>query len=368
MRLPRIPHRIAAPLLLAAALAACGRDPREPVVIAAVGWWGENGSMRRGMELAAEELRADTAGGRTPIDVRFLEDGRRSDSAIAIAQRLVADEAVVAVAGHTNSNPTLAAVKIYDGRLPVLAPAVTSPDFPGVSPWMFRLNATDSVYAAALARLASEHDWHTAAVLFDNTSGGRAFAWQFRAQFSGTVVSMDPVGWDTTPGALQPFLAFYAARRPDVVFHAGNALVGRHLIRQAQRQGITAAWAGTYPYMGLAPETAVSEGVYAQAVFHPDVAYGPGLAFVRRFTARFGAPPDGEAALGYDAVRLLGWAVRRSGGRRERVRETLAGLDSLSAWEGVTGRVHFDAGGDRVSATVVPVRASGGAWQVVEEP
>lgn len=368
MRLRRIPVRIAAPLLLAAAMAACGGGSREPVTIAAVGWWSENGSMRRGMELAAEELAADTGAGRIPVAVRFLEDGRRSDSAIAIAQRLVADESVVAVAGHTNSNPTLAAVKIYDGHLPVLAPAVTSPDFPGVSPWMFRLNATDSVYAAALARLAQEHDWHTAAVLFDNTSGGRAFAWQFRAQFSGTVFSMDPVGWDTTPGALEPFLAFYAARKPDVVFHAGNALVGRHLLREARRQGMTAAWAGTYPYMGLAAQRDVSEGIYSQAVFHPDVAYGQGTGFVRRFTARFGAAPDGEAALGYDAVRLLAWAVREARGSRAGVRDALAGLDAHAAWEGVTGRVHFTRGGDRVSATVVPVQASGGAWHVVEAP
>jgi branched-chain amino acid transport system substrate-binding protein len=61
--------------------------------------------------------------------------------------------------------------------------------------------------------------------------------------------------------------------------------------------------------------------------------------FARRFTERWGEPPDYLAFHAYDAGELLIEAIRRAGANREAIRDALRGL---SPWSGVSGRIEWD--------------------------
>lgn len=66
--------------------------------------------------------------------------------------------------------------------------------------------------------------------------------------------------------------------------------------------------------------------------------------FAARFQARYGRAPDTWAAQGYDALRLLGQALRITGSRRP---DDLAlALRHLPAWEGANGVYQFDQRGE----------------------
>ncbi|MDR7419662.1 MAG: penicillin-binding protein activator [Armatimonadota bacterium] len=83
--------------------------------------------------------------------------------------------------------------------------------------------------------------------------------------------------------------------------------------------------------------------------------------FVGRYTRRYGQTPDHFAAQAYDAVKVLAFAVRRSGRSAQAIRGALQGV---RRFPGATGEITFDRFGapDRPVA-VAQVKA--GAFEVV---
>ena len=85
---------------------------------------------------------------------------------------------------------------------------------------------------------------------------------------------------------------------------------------------------------------------------------------MRAFKQKFGRVPDGNAALAYDATKLVAAAIEASGPDRPAIRTWLANLEARSAYRGVTGTVHFQPDGDPVGKSFVMTRVSGGALKV----
>lgn len=333
--------RLAGPVLLGLALAGCGG--RTPVVLAAVGGWNgpEEQELRRGIELAAVQV--DAVGGR-PLRVVFKDDRNDNAAAAEIAQQLVRDPAVVAVIGHTRSDPTLVAAKAYDGALPVVVARFTSPDLTGLSRWVFQMLPTDSAYAAAAADFAKLHGWRRAAVLFNNTARGRTTAEQFRRLFAGEVLSVDPAVFPAPPpGDLKIYVAYHKRLAPDVVY----VPVGepKEYIREAQLQALPAAVIGWDVWAGLSSDASLPGRFYYIAPFDLATKRAPTQEFVAAFRARYGTDPGPFAALGYDAVRLLAAAAARSGPDRRRLRDALAALTPDASYEGAIGSISFSGDG-----------------------
>lgn len=352
-------------LPLAAALATCGRAP-EPVVLGAAGPWHLQYAMmsKRGIDLAVEEVNRGGGINGRPLRVEFRNDSANAARGVRIASDFVGDRRVTAVLGHVNSGSMVAAARIYDGELVALSPTGASPELSGISPWVFRLISSDSVFGVQLARRASRLG-RRAAVLYDNDSFGRGGAYAFRRNFSGTIVSADPI-W---PAELElaPFVSYYRQRGVDLVFVAGVTPSGLALLEEARRQGYRGVILGTDSWAPLAGERREAEGVYIATRFsvlepRPEVA-----AFARTFRARYGdLSPDGFAAYAYDATHLLARALRENGARRDGVREYLATLDRRP-YPGVTGPVRFTATGDPASSRFVLLRVRGGRLTLVGE-
>ncbi|HEX4683831.1 MAG TPA: hypothetical protein VH277_14025, partial [Gemmatimonadaceae bacterium] len=87
---------------------------------------------------------------------------------------------------------------------------------------------------------------------------------------------------------------------------------------------------------------------------------------VDAYRGRYGALPDGNAALAYDATRLLAQAVEKVGPDRRKIRDYLAGLTESDAYRGVTGSTHFGPDGDPVGKGIVMTRVHLGL--LVAEP
>ena len=87
-------------------------------------------------------------------------------------------------------------------------------------------------------------------------------------------------------------------------------------------------------------------------------------AFVTAYSKRFNSIPDGNAALAYDATKLLAHAVEQVGPDRAKIREYLANLSESIAFHGVTGAIRFRADGDPIGKGIVMTRVHDGAMQV----
>lgn len=339
------------PLAALFALAACGDSGA--YTLAAAGPWTEGyGKQNRlGVELAVSEVNA--AGGINGHHLNLIERDDKADGTEAgtIATEFVANTKISAVVGHVNSGGMLSAAHVYDGEMAAVATSATSPDLTGISPWAFRLISSDSLNGIALADFASGVPGvggaaPTAAVLYENNTYGRGLADSFRRAFRGTIVSIDPIDADIKNA--EPYVSYLKSHQPQVVFVAGRVPSGTVVLREAKRQNLQSVFIGGDGWQGIAPDTAISEGVYIGMSFTPEDTTAAAIRFVEAFQKRNHFAPDAHAALAYDATMLLVQALRERGSDRRAIRDYLAALTKETGYEGLTGRIYFERTGDPV--------------------
>ena len=343
------------------ALLAASCSPRGATyTIGAAGPWQlpQGKSTRLGIALAVKEI--NDAGGISGhrLAIRELDDEGDSRKADHVARTFVDDATISAVVGHVTSDAMVSAARVYDGQLPAVATAASTPDLTDLTRWTFRVVASDSVNGLELARFASRLGRRRAVVLYENDSYGRGLAEAFRRGYVGEVLSVDPISADAAHAEL--FIAWIKARQPDLVFVAGRAASGLALLGEARKQGIKADFMGADGWASLAEHADVAEGVYVGVPFAPTDPRAEARKFVAAFRAAHGnAMPDANAALGYDATRVLAAALAAVGPNRQRIRDWLAAFDVPVA--GATGPLRFVGSGDLAdrSLTMTRVRADG---------
>jgi branched-chain amino acid transport system substrate-binding protein len=349
-------------ILIAGVVLGCDRRTDAPLVIATAGPWGQaNGAMhRRGVDLAVDEINA--AGGirGRPLTGVARDDEGDGSRAAAIAGEFVAADTILAVIGHVNSGAMVAAARVYDGRLAAVSSTASSPDLTGISRWVFRVIASDSVSAIHIARFASGTGARRVAILYENNAFGRGLVDSFRRSFTGELVTVDPIPSDGASD-FEPYIAYLRGRSPELVVVAGSEASGVALLREARRQRLGARFLGGIGWAGITADTTASEGAYVGVPFTAHDGRPEAQRFVTAFRARFGRDPDSKAALAYDATMLVARAIAESGPRREAIRDWLAGLTGDRSFPGVTSRaIRFDETGDVVGGGFVMTRAEGG--------
>jgi branched-chain amino acid transport system substrate-binding protein len=348
-------------LALVSALSACGRT-RAPVVVAAVGHWSgpEEQAMRQGIELAVADVSAAGGIDGRPLQVVFKDDDNDNATAARVAQDLVKDPSVIAVIGHGRSDPTLVAMRVYDGVMPVVTARFTSPDISGLSRWVFQLVPTDSAYAAAVVQFAARHDWHTAAVVFNNSARGRASARYFKELFPGDVLSMDPATFpQPLPGDMKVLAEYHRLRGPDLVFMPIGNERAPDYVRAAQQEGLRSAVIGWDVWGPVTSDPSLGGEFYRLEPFDLAGTRAQTQQFITNFRKANNAAPDAFAALGYDAVRLIAHAAA-SGTNRRSIRDAIAGLTPAQPYQGVTGPISFSPDGTLLGPqpVIVPLRAA----------
>lgn len=350
---------------LALVLASACRDARGPVEFGMAGPFTQGFGLanRQGAELALAEINSAGGIGGDSLVIRFEDDSGDGTRAAALAQRFVDDAAISAVVGHVTSGAMLAAAKVYDGHLPAVATTASAAELTGISRWAFRVISSDSANGVELARFAERLGRRRASILYENDSYGRGLADAFRRNFAGEVASIDPIGYDVAGAALQ--VEWLASRSPDLVLVAGTEQTGMAILREAKRRGLAADFLGGDGWTGILRDPAAAEGAYVGAPFTALDPRPEARRFVTAFRARFGTEPDGNAALAFDAVRLLAAAVEAVGRDRARIRDWLAGLQARGAVPGVTGPLAFDSLGDPVGKSITMTRVAGGQLTVL---
>ena len=316
---------------------------------------------RRGIELALEELASRTVRGQPRIRVLFRDDAGDGMRAAAVAEEFVSRPEVSAVIGHVNSGAMVAAARVYDGHLSAVATTASTPALTGISPWTFRVISSDSMNGLAIARFAMRRGWRRAAILYENNPYGRGLADNFRRSFAGQIISIDPIA-EGSEQNFEPYVSWYKREQPDMIFYAGTDQSGLAFLKEARRQGLAADLVGGDGWQTLAPSP-LAEGIYVGAPFSAQDPRPEVQAFVAAYRKMFNAVPDGNAALAYDATKLLADAVQRVGADRTKIRDYLAEAAAIG-YHGVTGTIRFGTDGDPVGKGFVMTRVHAGVLQV----
>lgn len=359
-------------ILIAAALAAasCTRADTGTVTFGLAApltrSYGENSKL--GAELAVEEINASGDLGGMRIGVRPVDDGGEAAPAIQVASRLAGDPQVVAVVGHANSDPMMAASTIYnEGGLPALGTSATSTEIAGAGPWIFRIASNDSANAAAIARQARGFG-RRIGILYANDEYGNSLAEVFRkalAQTGAQLVASDPYLEEMKD--FRPYLIRLKQRGAEVVLVAGLEVGAATMIRQMREVGLAARVLGGDGLESLTSMEGNYDGTMFGMLYHPE-ASDRARVFAERFRRRFNREPESSAATSYDAVYLLARAVKSGARTRGQIRDYLEGVGRPGGSEpfvGVTGPVAFDENGDPVGKPVAIAAIEGKRFRLV---
>jgi len=223
-------------------------------------------------------------------------------------------------------------------------------------PFVFRMCASDDVMGGLLAGFARDRlGARRAAVLYEvgrtySQRLARSFIQRFRDAAAGrTVAEFFYLALETD---FRPQLRRVKEFHPDVVFVPGSFTDATLVAAQAETVGLRAtllggdAWSSPLLFQKGGPP---GEAYYVELC-------SPSPEFDRRYEEAEGTEPPGcRAVLAYDAVGVVAAGLRSLGrlsdealgpglaGTRRRLRDAVA----RNAVDGATGRIRFDAHGDR---------------------
>lgn len=291
----------------------------------------------------------------------------------AVANLLVSDPNVVAIAGHTFSDSTAAAIPIYnEARLPMISPSATRADLTlGDQDVFHRIPFTDDLQG----QFAAEYLYNVLgatklAVMHDGQAYGKGLAERVQSVFmdlGGEVVAFEAI----TPAEADYSAALtdIGAADPDAIFFGGYhpecAVIAQGLPVAGMEDVILFSGDGTYgsTFIELAGEYA--EGVYAgTAVVLESEAKA---AFDAKFQEVYGRPPGDLSTYswhGYDVVDALIEAIKSvavldDDGNLVIDREALVdAVNTMEGYQGLTGVLTCNAG---------ECNASGPSFQVVQD-
>ncbi len=342
-------------LLVAAACSPADKSGGAPYTIGAAGPWqlSHGRNTRLGIELALKEI--NDAGGVNGHKLQIKEADDRADGAVAaqVAKKFVEDKSIAAVVGHVTSGAMVAAAQVYDGQLAAVATSASSPDLTGISKWAFRIISSDSANGADMAKFASRTGHKRAAILYENDNYGRGLADAFRKNFTGEIIDIDPIRSDAANHEI--YISYFKLKQPDIVFVAGVIGSALPMLAEAKKQGLKVDFMGGDGWTPIVERPEISEGAYVGAPFAPTDPRPEAQKFVATYKAAYkGEEPDGNAALGYDATKIIAAALAAVGPDREKIRDWLAHLSLPFA--GVTGPIRFLPTGDPAGKSITMTR------------
>ena len=302
--------------------------------------------------LAVED--ANAAGGAEGFDFELLiEDTQGSgEGGASVANLYVSDPDVVAIAGHTFSGSTAAAIPIYnEARLPMLSPSATRADLTMGDQDVFnRIPFTDDLQG----QFAAEYLYNVLgitklAIMHDGDAYGKGVAERVSGVFvglGGEVVAVAAI----TPGETDysAVLTDIGASGPEAIYFGGyypEAAVLAQGMPVAGLEGVILfSDDGTFGGTFIDLAGANAEGVYAASgapLSSPRVE-----EFNTRFASVYGDPPGAVSTFtwhGYDVTDALIQAIKSvavlgGDGNLYIPREALVtAVNTMTGYQGLTG-------------------------------
>ncbi len=321
-------------------------------------------STHRGIELAINEI--NTAGGvkGKTIKVISLDDQGKPDEAATAVTKLITQNNVFAILGEVASSRSLAMAPIAQQyQIPMITPSSTNPKVTQVGDFIFRVCFIDPFQGTVMAKFALDTlKFKKVAVLRDvknDYSVGLAdfFTETFKKGGGEVVVDQSYSAGDVD---FKSQLTAIRGTKPEAIFVPGYYTEVGLIARQAKELGLNVPLMGgdgwDSPKLteigGKAIDNSYFSNHYSAEDQSPHIQ-----TFIAAYKKAYGEIPDGLAAMGYDAMKVLADALNRAPEiSRKSVREVLA---QTKDYQGVTGKITIDGERNAIKSAVVLKVADG---------
>ena len=337
----------------------------------------------QGAETARVQINAK--GGLLGMEVEFITRDNQPvssepptpEASVSAAKELIEMEAVFALLGPVYSTNAVEVGPIAQQAQRLMLPGSSGSNVPEAGDYIFLITVPNPFQGKVMASFAINPDELGATTAATITEDGdvystdlvQAFEAAFKENGGQIVHSGAYTAGDTTFTEL--LTAIYEAA-PDVIFCPGFQPEVPSLINEARQLGITAtflggsAWDDRERFLSILEDNSVLDGSYYPTNFSVATQDADVQEFVKGYTALFGSPPDGIAASGYDAMRLLALAIETAGSLDPvAVRDAFA---AVSNYKGATTISHYDENRHPVKSLAIQTISGGQVehYKVVE--
>ncbi|MFD9278980.1 ABC transporter substrate-binding protein [Streptomyces mirabilis] len=345
--------------------------------------------IRDSADLAVKKANADNVAPGVTFKIRALDDKGDPATGRRKATELVADRSAVGVVGPLNGSVAQAMQKTFhDAHLTQISPSNSAPALTLGDGWQqgtfarpyntyFRTVANDTAQAPAAARyLYVKSKRRKAFVIDDKQTYGASLAQSFKKAFGeegGAIVGEAHVDAGRRDFSTQVSQAVNAGA--DVVYYGGLYDAAGPLSKQLHAASSGALLAGGDGIFADTYATVAGDGADGDICIVGGAVPGSlpsAETFIKDYKAAgYNSSYSSYGGYAYDATSALIQAFKSlhvdpsdtvPSAKRESLRAAVQNVD----FDGVMGKVGFDANGDAVSQAVTVYRLSGGAWKAVQ--
>ncbi len=323
-------------------------------------------SALKGAKLAVKEI--NDAGGVLGKQIELIEadNASKSEEATRAAQKLITTNKVVAIIGSTTSTNTLGIVPVAQEKgIPLVSSSATNPKVTvdertgKLNEWVFRASFIDPFQGQVMANYATDTLKAKTAVIYTDTSSDYSKGLQtfFKETFlknGGTILSEE--SYQQKDSDFKAVLTRIKESNPDVIYLPGYYEEVGKILKQAREMGITVPFMGgdgwDSPQLAEIAGADALNNTFMSNHYSPEDSAPEVKSFVDAFkAANSDLVPDGMAALGYDAVKLVVDGITRADSTDPtKLRDALAATKDLQL---ATGKITMNETHDPVKAAVV---------------
>ena len=300
------------------------------------------------------------------------------EASVSAAKELIEMENVFSLLGPVYSTNAVEVGPIAQQAQRLMLPGSSGSNVPETGDYVFLITVPNPFQGKVMASFAMNPDELGATTAATITEAGdvystdlvQAFEAAFQANSGKIVHSGSYSTGDTT---FTELLTAIHEAAPNVIFCPGFQPEVPTLINEARQLGITAtflggsAWDDRERFLSILDDNTILDGSYYPTNFSVATQDADVQEFVSGYTALFGSPPDGIAASGYDAMRLLARAIETAGSLDPvAVRDAFA---AVTDYKGATTISHYDTNRHPVkSLTIQTIRGGQVEHYKVVEP
>lgn len=304
-------------------------------------------STHQGIELAIKEQNAKGGIKGKKIELVSVDDQGKPEEAATATTKLITQDKVSAVLGEVASSLSLAMAPIaQQNKVPMVTPSSTNPKVTEVGDYIFRVCFIDPFQGTVMAKFAFENlKVKKVAILRDMKSDYSVglsdfFAESFKKLGGEIVVDQSYSAGEVDFNAQ---ITSIKAKKPEAIFVPGYYTEVGLIAKQARQQGIKVPLLGGDGWDseklteigGKHLNNGFFSNHYSQDDKSPAVQ-----GFISAYKAQYSKVPDGLAAMGYDAAKVLFAAMEKAKTLANKdVRDELAKTKDFQA---VTGKITID--------------------------
>ncbi|MBW1798996.1 MAG: branched-chain amino acid ABC transporter substrate-binding protein, partial [Deltaproteobacteria bacterium] len=281
------------------------------------------------------------------------DDGCSGPPSVAIAEKLCNDPLVVGLVGYMCSGGSKPASDIHNKyKVVMVSPSSTALELTARGiPIFFRTCWNDRIQAERAAAFVVKRGWASVVILHDKSDYGQSLAEDFGKNIEsrgGKVLAME--GLTRGDKDFSPVLTKIKPLKPKLIYFGGMAAEGVLVARQMKRVGLRKTHFmsddGCYTEKDF-----IQAGGKATNGCYVTYAKEPDPAWVKRFEGKYG-PRQTFSPQSYDAATILMRAVEKTAKKQQDGsliigKKALRDAIAATGYDGITGRIAFDAHGDR---------------------